>query len=177
MYTLYLLTYSIFPLQFPYNISGRREFSNTNDDQRWESIKENKKVRKQENKKTRTRPRKWSRKKESFFFFSWSLSWSSSCFLVFLIAFLVEFLFSFSFSWSLSWSNSCFLVFFDRFLGRDLVFLFFYFLVFFFINSDLWRLGSENNSLSRNENDKNHKISRIVVLAHLKPSEKDETKR
>ena len=66
-------------------------------DQRWEFIKENK--------KTRTRPSKWSRKKKvfSFFFvaflveflFSWSLSWSSSCFLFFLITFLVKFLFSF----------------------------------------------------------------------------------
>ena len=65
---------------------------------RWEFIKENKKVRKQENKKTRTRPRKWSRKKESFSFFSWSLSWSCSCFLFF--------------SWSLFWSSFCFLVFF-----------------------------------------------------------------
>ena len=82
--------------------------------QRWEFIKENKKVRKQENKtstkkaikktriKTRTRPRKRSRKQEldqesdqenksstkkatkKKIFFSWSLSWSSSCFLVFL---------------------------------------------------------------------------------------------
>ena len=84
---------------------------------RWEFIKENKKVWKQEGKKTRTRLRKWSRKKESF---SCSLSWSSSCLLIFLdrvlvfffflIAFLVEFLFSF-FSWSLSWSRSCFLTF------------------------------------------------------------------
>ena len=57
---------------------GRREivvwWSKTNfagltrADLRWEFIKENKKVRKQEN-------------KESFFFFSWSLSWASSCFL------------------------------------------------------------------------------------------------
>ena len=35
----------------------------------------------------------------------------------------------FSFSWSLSWSSSCFL---DRFLGRVLVLLFSYFLVFFY---------------------------------------------
>ena len=58
--------------------------------QRWEFIKENKKVRKQEN--------KWSRKKEFFFLgrffgrvlvflFSWALSWSSSCFLVFFYKF------------------------------------------------------------------------------------------
>ena len=50
-------------------------------------------------KKTRIRPRKWSRKIIFFLFF--------------LVAFLVEFLFSFFFS--------CFL---DRFLGRVLVFLF-----------------------------------------------------
>ena len=56
---------------------------------------ERKKRRKQE---TRTRPRKWSRKKGKFFP---SLSWSRACFLSF-----------FLFSWSLSWSSSCFLVFF-----------------------------------------------------------------
>ena len=47
---------------------------------RWEFIKETK--------KTRTRPRKWSRKKSFFFlvfFFSWSLSWSKACFLVFFL--------------------------------------------------------------------------------------------
>ena len=67
--------------------------------QRWEFIKENKKVR------------FLSRVLVLFlvFLFFWSLSRSSSCFLFFLIAFLVEFLFS------------CFL---DRFLGRVLVFFF-----------------------------------------------------
>ena len=67
------------------------------DVQRWDFIKENK--------KTRTRPRKWSRKKIVFSFFlgrflgrvlvvlfSWSLFGRV---LVFLFAFLVEFLFSF----------------------------------------------------------------------------------
>ena len=42
---------------------------------RWEFIKETKKVRKQENKETRARPRKWSS------------SWSSSCFLIFFYKF------------------------------------------------------------------------------------------
>ena len=51
---------------------------------RWEFIRENKKVRKKENTKARTRPRKLSRKKESFFFFSWS----SSCFLTSLFSFV-----------------------------------------------------------------------------------------
>ena len=55
-----------------------------------------------ENKKIRTRPRKLSRKKESFFFF---------------VAFFAAFLFS------------CFL---GRFLGQVLVFFFSYFLVFFY---------------------------------------------
>ena len=45
-----------------------RRFGN----QRWKFIKENKKIRKQENKKkgkkTKTRPRKWARKKEKLFF-------------------------------------------------------------------------------------------------------------
>ena len=45
-------------------------------------------VRKQENKNSN---KKVIKKKESFFFFSWSLSWSTSCFLD---RFLVEFLFS-----------------------------------------------------------------------------------
>ena len=86
---------------------------------RWEFIKENKKVRKELDQES--------------VFFSWSSScffFLFSCFLVFLIAFLVEFLFScfldrslarvlvFLFSRSLSWSSSCFLV--------------FYFLVFFY---------------------------------------------
>ena len=92
---------------------------------RWEFIKQNKKVRKQENKKKRkktwTRPRKWSRKKESFFFFlgrdlvyffSWPLSFF---FLFFFFAFLVESVFSFFFSLSLSWSKASFLVFFYKF--------------------------------------------------------------
>ena len=59
-------------------------------DWRWEFIKENKKVRE----KKRTRPRKCSRRKESFFFFSWSFS----CFLDrFLgrVLFFLTFLFSF----------------------------------------------------------------------------------
>ena len=42
--------------------------------------------RKQESKKTRTRPRKRPRKKEITFFFAWSLSWLSSCFLVVLLS-------------------------------------------------------------------------------------------
>ena len=73
------------------NVSGRQPI-NTQDYQRWEFIKENK--------KTRTRPWKRSRKQEldqesdqekrKNFLFSWSLSWSSSCFLIFL-----TFLFSF----------------------------------------------------------------------------------
>ena len=46
--------------------------------------------RKQESKKTRKK--ELDQEKRKFFFF---FSWSSSCFLVFLIAFLVEFLFSF----------------------------------------------------------------------------------
>ena len=63
--------------------------------------------RKQKSKKTRIKERKEEldrecvKKKKVFFLFSWSLSWSSSCFL-------------------------------DRFLGRVLVFLFSYFLVFFY---------------------------------------------
>ena len=60
---------------------------------RWEFIKENKNSIK-----------KVIKKKRSFFLFSRSLSWSSSCFLVFLIAFLVEFLFS-SFSYLFSFIN------------------------------------------------------------------------
>ena len=55
---------------------------------RWEFIKENKKVIKQENKNS---TKKVINKKRKFFFL---FSCSSSCFLVFLIAFLVEFLFS-----------------------------------------------------------------------------------
>ena len=70
--------------------------------------------------------KKWSRKKESFIFFSWSLFWSGSWFLVFLITFLVEFLFPFLFSYFL-----------DRFLGRALVFLF------SFINSHLCLVRKE----------------------------------
>ena len=67
---------------------------------RWEFIK-----RKQENKKTITRPRKWSRKKEVFsFFLGRFLGWV-----------LVFFLF-FLFSWSLSWWNSCFLTFLFSFI-------------------------------------------------------------
>ena len=64
--------------------------------QRWESIKENKKVRKQEFGQESDQE-----KNICFSFFSWLLSWSSSCFL-------------------------------DRFLGRVLVLLFSYFLVFFY---------------------------------------------
>ena len=45
---------------------------------RWEFIEENKKA----NKKTRTRPKKQTKN----FLFSWSLSWSSTCFLVFLLS-------------------------------------------------------------------------------------------
>ena len=65
--------------------------------QRWEFIKENKKVRKKKNTFS-------TKKKESFFFFSWSLSWSRPCFLSFLAVIV--------FSWSLSWSRACFLSFF-----------------------------------------------------------------
>ena len=60
------------------------------DGHRWEFIKENKKVRKQENKNS---TKKVIKKK--FFLFSWSSSCFLSFFLVFLIAFLAEFLFSF----------------------------------------------------------------------------------
>ena len=73
--------------------------------------------RKQESKKTRTRPRKWSRKKKVFSFFLGRFLGRVLVFFlpyVFLIAFWVEFLFS------------CFL---DRFLGRVLVFLFTCFLL------------------------------------------------
>ena len=66
---------------------------------RWEFIKENKKKELDQESD--------QEKKESFFFFSWSLSWSIACFLPF-----------FLFSWSLS--------------GRVLVLLFSYFLVFFY---------------------------------------------
>ena len=72
---------------------------------RWEFLKENKKVRKQENKNSTKKVIKKIRK----------------YFLYFLVAFLVKFLFS--------WSSSCFL---DDFLGRVLVFMFSYFLVFFY---------------------------------------------
>ena len=61
-------------------------------------------------KKTRTRARKRSSQKESFFFFSWTLSWSRafflSFFLFFLIAFLVEFLFSCYLTFLFSFINS-----------------------------------------------------------------------
>ena len=74
-----------------------------NPDLRWEFIKENKKVRKQENKistkkaikKTITRPRKRPRKKEKTFFF-------------FLITFLVEILFSCFLTFLCSFINSHF---------------------------------------------------------------------
>ena len=46
------------------------------------------------------------KKRIFFFFFSWSLSWWSSCFLVFLIAFLVEFLFSCCLTFLFSFINS-----------------------------------------------------------------------
>ena len=78
-------------------------------------MKENKKVRKQELGQE-------SDKEKKTLFFSWSLSWSSSCFLSF---FLV--------SWSLSWSSSSFLSFFLFFLIAFLVeFLFSCFLTFLF---------------------------------------------
>ena len=78
-------------------------------DLRWEFIKENKEVRKQENKIS---TKKVIKKKRIVFLFSWSLSWSSSCFLDrFLGRVLVFF-----FSWSLSWSSSCFYVFLITFL-------------------------------------------------------------
>ena len=53
--------------------------------QRWEFIKENKKVRKQEKNSTN---RVIKKKRKFFFFFSWSLSWSSSCFLTCLFSFI-----------------------------------------------------------------------------------------
>ena len=98
----------------------------------WEFIKENKKVRKQEKRKKeldqesdqenkKSTKKVIKKKKESFFFFSWS-------FLVFLIAILVEFLFSSLFSFFL-----------DRFLGRALFSLFLTFL-FSFINAHLWKV-------------------------------------
>ena len=74
---------------------------------RWEFIKENKKVRKQEKKEKRTRPRKWPSKKEkrengqeNKKVWSGSLSWSSSfflfsCFLTFLFSFINSHLSSF----------------------------------------------------------------------------------
>ena len=64
--------------------------------------KRNKKVWKQDNKKTRTRPRKWSRKKKVFLFFSWS----SSCFLSYSHVFLVEFLFPCFLTFLFSFINS-----------------------------------------------------------------------
>ena len=74
---------------------------------RWEFIKENKEVRKKkENTPSTKRPIK---KKRFLFFFSWSLSWSKSCFLSFF-----------------SWSKSCFLSF---FFLVEIVFSFFFFLV------------------------------------------------
>ena len=64
--------------------------------QRWEFIKEIKKVRKKERKQELDKES--DQEKKRVFFFSWSLSCSSFCFLsfflVFLITFLVEYLFS-----------------------------------------------------------------------------------
>ena len=58
---------------------------------------------KQENKKkTKTQPRKRSRKRESFFFFLGRFLGRESVFFLFSL-----------FSWSLSWSSSCFLIFFN----------------------------------------------------------------
>ena len=100
--------------------------------QRWEFIKENKKVRKnKENTLSTKKPTKKTikkrilflfffvaflveserSKKDFFFFFSWSLFWSRACFLYF---FLDRYSF-FYFSWSLFWSKACFLVFFHKF--------------------------------------------------------------
>ena len=53
---------------------------------RWEFIKENKKVRKKNTKKTRSLSRILGRERVSFF--SWSLFWSKECFLVFLLSFI-----------------------------------------------------------------------------------------
>ena len=74
--------------------------------QRWEFIKENK--------KTWTRSRKWSRKKESFFFFSWSTSCFLSCFLGRFLGQVLVFLFS------------CFLVFLYEFPPLSHLSVFFY---------------------------------------------------
>ena len=82
-------------------------------------------TRKEESKKTRKKKKNKNstkkvikRQRKFFLFFSWSLSWSSSCFLSFFSCFLDHFLsrvivffLFFLFSWSLSWSSSCFLVF------------------------------------------------------------------
>ena len=55
---------------------------------------ESKITRKQEKKENKNATKKVIKKKRKFFLFFLVASWSSSCFLVFLIAFLVEFLFS-----------------------------------------------------------------------------------
>ena len=60
--------------------------------QRWEFIKEDKKVRKQENKNS---TKKVIKKKRKFFLFSWSLSLSSSCFLDRFLGRILVFLFSY----------------------------------------------------------------------------------
>ena len=81
--------------------------------QRWEFIKESKRKRKKTRSRPRNRQRKRSRKKESFIiFFLVENRFLSFYFLTVIVFF---------FSWSLSWSKACFLVFFYKFPPQEIL--------------------------------------------------------